>query len=392
MEDVGTETLQTTLDQFRDGSGNAAAFLSDQFLSRITSLASARLEPVSKPCIHGISGCISRLFRMATAVLKLVLRSVRSVASSIAKFEPSQRRSGRSAFTLVELLVVIAIIGILVAILIPAVQAAREAARKTTCINRIRQSSLAVLNYASLNGDRLPPLLVREGNIKNNFRSTLGDRTWRFLILPFLERQGAYDLLGQGDFNIRYVAGGVVVDSPIIAEEFLCPSVSGERIDHLMDVRWRTLEKPFDGFATFDHLAPTEILVSGRPAGAWGGATQRFGTSTDFAGSPRLDRTGTRLRQITGGLSKTILIAESAGRPRYVDRKLGIDEVEGRTTAWAFHWRGWPVEASINNTTRSLYSEHPGIVNVAMGDGAVRSLNADMEREVLIPLLTRRED
>ena len=144
----------------------------------------------------------------------------------IGKFESSKRRSGRSAFTLVELLVVIAIIGGLIALLIPAVQATREAARKTTCINRIRQSSLAVLNYASINGDKLPP--VREIGGSSGFGSTSGSRSWRYLILPFLERQDAYDLLHSNDFNVRFFQRNATVESPVIAEEFLCPSVPGE--------------------------------------------------------------------------------------------------------------------------------------------------------------------
>jgi prepilin-type N-terminal cleavage/methylation domain-containing protein len=81
----------------------------------------------------------------------------------------------RGAFTLVELLVVIAIIGILVALLLPAIQSAREAARRTQCTNNLKQIGIAVQNYHDTRRE-LPPMRVWDG-----------DRTWLALILPHLE-------------------------------------------------------------------------------------------------------------------------------------------------------------------------------------------------------------
>src|SRR5262245_24147999 len=89
----------------------------------------------------------------------------------------------RLAFTLVELLVVIAIIGILVALLLPAIQAAREAARRTKCVNNLHNVALAVLNYESAKKS-LPPGSV---NSKVVQASGIG---WQVQILPYVEESG----------------------------------------------------------------------------------------------------------------------------------------------------------------------------------------------------------
>src|SRR3954452_17767140 len=90
--------------------------------------------------------------------------------------------SKRAAFTLVELLVVIAIIGILVALLLPAIQAAREAARRSQCSNNMKQIGLAVQNYVSTR-KYLPPVRIADHQ-----------QTWLVLILPHLEEQQVADL------------------------------------------------------------------------------------------------------------------------------------------------------------------------------------------------------
>lgn len=103
----------------------------------------------------------------------------------------------RSAFTLVELLVVITIIGILIALLMPAVQTAREAARRTQCINHLKQLSLACINYEAAFGYLPPAMQFDSGQSawnSGNFRAN-----WVILVLPFLEQQTLYD-----SFNFNY--------------------------------------------------------------------------------------------------------------------------------------------------------------------------------------------
>ncbi|MDP6722756.1 MAG: DUF1559 domain-containing protein [Pirellulaceae bacterium] len=130
-------------------------------------------------------------------------------------------RSSRSAFTLVELLVVIAIIGILVALLLPAVQAAREAARRTSCKNNLRQLGLALHSYHDTSKTLPPGVLGTTGSRRANHRL----HTWMALLLPYVEQGNLQD---QYDFNFRfdhsYNAPAVIQRVPI----FACPSHTDE--------------------------------------------------------------------------------------------------------------------------------------------------------------------
>src|SRR3954449_2067301 len=110
-------------------------------------------------------------------------------------------KRGREAFTLVELLVVIAIIGILVALLLPAIQAAREAARRSQCESNLHNVALALVNYES-SKKSLPmgtvfPELDGNGLVTNPTINTNVEfgRSWIVFILPYLENQALYDAL-----------------------------------------------------------------------------------------------------------------------------------------------------------------------------------------------------
>lgn len=124
----------------------------------------------------------------------------------------------RRAFTLVELLVVIAIIGILVALLLPAIQAAREAARRSQCTNNLHQLAIAAMNYES--GRKAFPLGRAVGKDADD-KSYIH---WGFLAyaLPYIEEQAVYDKI---DFK---VTGKTVDDFPEVCKSqpkgFLCPS------------------------------------------------------------------------------------------------------------------------------------------------------------------------
>ena len=123
------------------------------------------------------------------------------------------------AFTLVELLVVIAIIGILVALLLPAVQAAREAARRTQCVNHLHQLGIAMHNHHDVYNE-FPPALAQmlvPGNTE------IKDHSWTPYVLPYIEQPAIYE---RYNFNLRWDEGTNTAAGGPIREQiktFLCP-------------------------------------------------------------------------------------------------------------------------------------------------------------------------
>ncbi len=131
------------------------------------------------------------------------------------------KRRFANGFTLVELLVVIAIIGVLVALLLPAVQAAREAARRSSCANNLSQLSLALHQYEMAHGAYPPGTVAAAGPISNT--PTGYHHSWTVQILPYIEQQNAYNLLDKRQSVYHAANAQVAATTPRL---FICPSNS----------------------------------------------------------------------------------------------------------------------------------------------------------------------
>lgn len=318
-------------------------------------------------------------------------------------------------FTLLELLAVVAIIALLVALLLPAVQAARESARKVQCANNFKQTALATLNYAAAHGDTLPAVTDRLVEqlppvpMRNLYVS------WRYTILPYLERQALHDIFSTAKWRIRRYDKEQRPTNPAVVSEYLCVSTPGSpRIDRV-SLSWAngTLGS-FDGLATRDHIEiqqPIGFQSFGQHLTSEHEMFQATGAwlSTKGIQNPLgwdvIPGQGAPLKYITDGLSKTILIGEQAGLPEYIPTptdaghgdRFASNGSYGKDGLWWTSWinasRSKTIRYAVNRTNyRALYSFHPQGVNTSLCDGSVRFLNEAIDQVALHRLLTRAGD
>ena len=320
------------------------------------------------------------------------------------------RRVTRTGFTLVELLVVIAIIGILVALLLPAIQAAREAARRTQCANNLKQIGIALQNYHDTYL-RFPPVAVfgkfgGPGRAPATIPSPAYGHTWCLMILPFMEQQPLYDSV---DKNLR------VWDQPIrstVVKGFLCPSDAG-----------------FGEDPSRTHGIAVTHYVASEGYHWWPGAAvpnYPFAPGADFQGVFAGGQS-TRMSAITDGTSQTIVVAESNStgykplpgaatwwtngggekrlatgeavfRSAFVFTGMGGTCCEtgwfnkpddsGVQTGWSWFRAGphsympsFILAWGLNSEWPATGSIHPGVELVVMADGSVRNLSTGITYE-----------
>ena len=318
-------------------------------------------------------------------------------------------------FTLIELLVVIAIIAVLIALLLPAVQQAREAARRSQCKNNLKQLALALHNYHEAFGVFPPSRMYSDGlggmncdsdevEIEDNTSQCTTYHSWPTLVLPFFDQANLQNTI---DFNSPWSS---LVNRPMIGAQlpaFQCPSTPNSN----------SRQDPYH--------------VKGAAAGDYGSINEvKKKVYTDVLGVPYPGQGAAngvlakgainKIRDITDGTSNTCMLGEKAGNPTvwinghpmtasefaaYTDDKVALHNSQYVTvdgTGWADPDCGYsingmtqdglnvygPYHINVMNASES-YSFHPGGCHFAMADGGVRFVSQHINGRTFVYACTR---
>jgi prepilin-type N-terminal cleavage/methylation domain-containing protein len=359
------------------------------------------------------------------------------------------RRAARRGFTLVELLVVIAIIGILVALLLPAIQAAREAARRSDCVNRIRQLCLAAHNYENTR-KKLPPHGDNHisGYNPDGTPILAGGLSVQAKLLPYMEEASVLNLVDQSKHwrdavnrpalltplpFLRCPSGPAIEMTEIGFGTTAFPTTENNLRSHYVGILGARPGPNKDPSQASDGCQPTS---GGRGGGVfnWPESTylQRFctkaGNTASGSGGAAINgvifpRSNMSFGSITDGTSKTMMFGEmswpigvqqmwmigstslgndpvgnsygvlhNAKNVRYAINQKKHSNEDGSFPGFNDPIRDDPNSEYAPLTETSLGSNHPGGTHVGMSDGSAGFLRDDIEVTVLRMMASRASD
>jgi prepilin-type N-terminal cleavage/methylation domain-containing protein/prepilin-type processing-associated H-X9-DG protein len=299
-------------------------------------------------------------------------------------------------FTLIELLVVIAIIGVLIALLLPAVQAAREAARRAQCANNLKQIGIAFHNYSDTHNG-FPPTAF---GVSRPTLEQFGG--WGVQILGYIEQPAVYEAY---NFDLGFHLWPNQTAVRTVLSVYLCPSTprSINPINNVVDFKAGGVPDPNLYAAASDYFTARSYIES-------------------WYASPFVEHIGaldqtvyTPLASISDGLSNTMLVYECAGKPNYWERGRFVHGFPTPDSPYAIDrwwshgaWAGFmnmrivsftggqyqydgPCVINCHNGWNGVYSFHPGGINALACDGSVRFLKESTAKSAIKAFVTRAE-
>jgi prepilin-type N-terminal cleavage/methylation domain-containing protein/prepilin-type processing-associated H-X9-DG protein len=325
---------------------------------------------------------------------------------------------GERGFTLIELLVVIAIIAVLIALLLPAVQSAREAARRTQCINNMKQIGLAFHNFENSRGFFAPTWAIRNEFLSgaNNLPPSnpnyipscptqLGEvcnfpfdlQAWVPCIMPYTEQRPLFDAFNMG------VAFPTFENSTVIGTQLnfmVCPSAPPFRTATFTNT---LINKDFT-LAAGDYAVDDGIDI------AWMDANNVPHPPGQIVPGLLKGNYLRRVAEVTDGLSNTIMMSEDAGRPNFyvLGRSMQygtsypwyrkgtppVQSNEGSGAGWADYGSEFYTDGDGSNehtnysSNNEVYSFHPGGANHAFADGSVHFVKKTISPGVFVALIS----
>jgi prepilin-type N-terminal cleavage/methylation domain-containing protein len=321
------------------------------------------------------------------------------------------RQRAARGFTLIELLVVIAIIAILIALLLPAVQQAREAARRTQCKNNLKQIGLALHNYHDTfnlfppgwiegSGPLIHPakpifenLLSTWGwDLGSDFHVVGGNWGWPMLVMPYIDQANLSNAAGVGEQTVLQAAlahldtGATTLSGSIfqtVLPIWICPSDAGPNINNQ-----KTIHVGTEGLAGFEVAKSNYVGNTGvisPPFGMWWEGDGLFGPNSDF-----------QIRDITDGTSNTIAVCERRyGDLNFAGAWFGVGVLQVPFQGWGAAGylnvvgsAGFPpnvvkdVRGQDLSTFKSLgfSSDHVGGGQLLLCDGSARFVSENIDR------------